>query len=351
MKSKKITLQDIADQAHVSKALVSRVINNRPVRVSEQKREQILRIANETDYVPTGKIMNYSSGIPKLNKTIALLLPHMQYKFMADLTETITHVAYENGYTVIAFDTQENNTLEMKYLEICNSVKVSGIIIDSFSSANNRKYIDKLTEWGIPFVFVDYYPNHVETPNYSIVSTKNEEGMFKLTESLIKRGHKKILSIIQDKSTLTNVSMCRINGYYAAMDKYGLPGFNQIIYPNRDYTQQPIYSLLNTSQKFNAFIIHTGSDMQPFCDLILATEYYKQTDFEIGVFDDFNISFLDQAKGIHRKTYQRISNIVSQRPQEIGQLAVNTLLENIQKGNQYVPIQSFIDCDLINIKE
>ena len=113
MKSKKITLQDIADQAHVSKALVSRVINNRPVRVSEQKREQILRIANETDYVPTGKIMNYSSGIPKLNKTIALLLPHMQYKFMADLTETITHVAYENGYTVIAFDTQENNTLEI----------------------------------------------------------------------------------------------------------------------------------------------------------------------------------------------------------------------------------------------
>lgn len=101
MKSKKITLQDIADQAHVSKALVSRVINNRPVRVSEQKREQILRIANETDYVPTGKIMNYSSGIPKLNKTIALLLPHMQYKFMADLTETITHVAYENGYTEI----------------------------------------------------------------------------------------------------------------------------------------------------------------------------------------------------------------------------------------------------------
>ena len=91
--------------------------------------------------------------------------------------------------------------------------------------------------------------------------------------------------------------------------------------------------------------------MQHFCDLILTTEYYKQTDFEIGVFDDFNISFLDQAKGIHRKTYQRISNIVSQRPQEIGRLAVNALLENIQKCKQYVPIQAFIDCDLINIKD
>ena len=132
MKSKKITLQDIADQAHVSKALVSRVINNRPVRVSEQKREQILRIANETDYVPTGKIMNYSSGIPKLNKTIALLLPHMQYKFMADLTETITHVAYENGYTVIAFDTQENNTLEMKYMETLVKVDLSCMMLRIF---------------------------------------------------------------------------------------------------------------------------------------------------------------------------------------------------------------------------
>ena len=46
MNNKNVTLQVIADKAHVSKALVSRVLNNRQVRVSEEKRAQILHIAN-----------------------------------------------------------------------------------------------------------------------------------------------------------------------------------------------------------------------------------------------------------------------------------------------------------------
>ena len=51
MENKQVTLQTIADMAHVSKALVSRVLNNREVRVSAEKRTQILRIANELDYI------------------------------------------------------------------------------------------------------------------------------------------------------------------------------------------------------------------------------------------------------------------------------------------------------------
>ena len=91
----KTTLQDIADKAHVSKALVSRVLNNRPVRVSDKKREQILKIANEMDYIPSGKTLTLDTTAPKLNKTIALLVPHLNNKFMSDLSETITEEAYE----------------------------------------------------------------------------------------------------------------------------------------------------------------------------------------------------------------------------------------------------------------
>ena len=42
MKRKRVTLDDIADRAYVSKSLVSKVLNNRPVRVSEEKRLEIL---------------------------------------------------------------------------------------------------------------------------------------------------------------------------------------------------------------------------------------------------------------------------------------------------------------------
>ena len=57
MNNRNVTLQVIADKAHVSKSLVSRIINNRPVRVSDEKRAQILHIANELDYMPSGEVI------------------------------------------------------------------------------------------------------------------------------------------------------------------------------------------------------------------------------------------------------------------------------------------------------
>ena len=89
MNNRNVTLQVIADKAHVSKSLVSRIINNRPVRVSDEKRAQILHIANELDYMPSGEVIKVSP-MPKLNKTIALILPNLESKFMSTISDTIT---------------------------------------------------------------------------------------------------------------------------------------------------------------------------------------------------------------------------------------------------------------------
>ena len=347
MENKQVTLQTIADMAHVSKALVSRVLNNREVRVSPQKRAQILRIANELDYIPSGQILTNAAN-PALHKTIAFILPHLDYNFMSTMADTVTREAYENGYSVMIFDAKNDSSLEMRYLDLCHSLRVSGIILDSFSSANNKKYIEKLTEWGIPFVFIDCYPN---VPDVSFVSSYNKEGMFRLTESLIQRGHKNILSIIQDKSTLTNVSMQRLNGYFEAMDKHGLTGYNEIIYPDREYGMQPIYSLMNSSVEFTAFIIHTASDIRYFCELIPSTKYAEKLRFEIGAFDDFNIPFSDYITRRNEDIYDRIVSVISQRPKEIASQAVHMLLENIKKGEAFLPKQIFIDCDLIYLAD
>ena len=82
MKRKRVTLDDIADRAYVSKSLVSKVLNNRPVRVSEEKRLEILNLANMMDYIPSGKILQNDS-IPKLNKTIATfaIIPYFPQKY------------------------------------------------------------------------------------------------------------------------------------------------------------------------------------------------------------------------------------------------------------------------------
>ena len=345
MKEKKITLQDIADQAQVSKALVSRVLNNRPVRVSAKKREQILDIAKRCNYVGLNHHSASSQPSP-LRQTIALILPNLDYSFMSVIADTITSVAAQSGYSVILFDGKGDSKLELHYLELCHSMRVAGIILDSFISANNKVFIDMLSGWQIPFVFIDCYPNEA---GVSFVSSQNRNAMFQLTERLIQRGHKNILSIIQDKSSLANVSLERLNGYYAAMDKYGLSGYNEIIYPGLDYSMQPIFSLMNSSVEFSAFIIHTASDVANFCDLLPYTKYSGNHEYEIGVFDDFKISFSDYITGRHSEVYRRIVSIVSQKPAEIASQAVGALLRRIQEGSSFKPVQLFIDCELINL--
>lgn len=340
----KVTLQDIADRSHVSKALVSRVLNNRPVRVSSQKREQILKIANELDYIPSGQIL-MATPTPSLNKTIALLLPHMYGTFMSTVADSVTRHAYENGYSVILFDYRQDSALEMKYLDLCHSLNVSGIILDTITNANNNdNYIKKMSEWGIPIVYLDCYPTNANVP---VVSSKNRQSMIRLTESLILRGHKNILCIIQDRSTFTNVSMSRLNGYYEAMDNHGLRGYHEIIYPNRDFEQQPILSLLNSGTRFSAFIIHTGSDIQHFCKLIHLTPYGKEIDYELAVFDDFNIGYHDFISETNQDVYQRIICSMAQHPEQLAAKSVDTLIDYIKKGENYQPTQIFIDCDQI----
>lgn len=347
MKNPKVTLQVIADKAHVSRALVSRVLNNRTVRVSEQKRAQILKIANELDYIPSGQLLSNTASF-KLNKTLALIQPNLSFKFLALITEGIISHAYDNGYSVVVFDSKEDSALELKYLELCYTLGVTGIILNSFANSNNKKYIEKLHERNMPVVFIDCYPND---SRFSIVSSKNKDYMYLLTESLIARGHQNILSIIQDKSTLTNVSLERLNGYYAAMNQYGLAGYNEIIYPDRDYRQQPIFSLLNSSQKFTAFIVNTAWDIPNFCNLIRQTRYLENGDFEIGVFDDFMIPFTEYPSGITGSIYDKIVSIVTQHPEEIAVSAVDILIQNIKKGEAFSPVQQFMDCDLRLLKQ
>lgn len=345
MKRKRVTLDDIADKAFVSKSLVSKVLNNRPVRVSEEKRLEILNLANMMDYVPSGKILKDNS-IPKLNKTIALFLPHLNTNFMMALCDTITRKAYRNGYSVIVFDSIENTSLELKYIDLCYTLNISGIIFDSYSNASNKKYLEKLEESQIPFVFIDCYPTDT---SYSFITSENKKAMKELTESLIHRGHKNILSFVQDKSIFTNVSSQRVAGYYEAMSQHNLRGINEIIYPERDYRQQPIYSLLESSAEFTAFIIHTGADIRHFFDLISYTKYAHRNNFEVAAFDDFDLSFTEYSFGTHRDICQRIVSVMAQRPKEMGERALDIIFDQIKQPDNFPHVQEFIDCDLIEI--
>src|SRR5437016_14363716 len=84
-----VTLRDVAREAHVSTATVSRVINGHG-NVSDATRERILGIAERLRYVPDSAARSLSTG---LTHTIGVLLPDLYGEVFSELIRGIDQAA------------------------------------------------------------------------------------------------------------------------------------------------------------------------------------------------------------------------------------------------------------------
>ena len=64
--SQKVTLKSIAKKANVSISAVSLVLNNKPCRISKEKREEIIKIAKKSNYRPNLIARSLVTNISKI---------------------------------------------------------------------------------------------------------------------------------------------------------------------------------------------------------------------------------------------------------------------------------------------
>ncbi|TLZ36304.1 MAG: LacI family transcriptional regulator, partial [Gammaproteobacteria bacterium] len=88
-----VTLRDVAREAQVSTATVSRVINGHG-NVSDATRERILGIAERLRYVPDSAARSLSTG---LTHTIGVLLPDLYGEFFSEIIRGIDEAARRRG--------------------------------------------------------------------------------------------------------------------------------------------------------------------------------------------------------------------------------------------------------------
>ena len=109
----RITVEDIARLAGVSKATVSRVINGNPTGVGEKTRERVQKIVDELNYQTNPFAKNYT---PSHSKTIGLIIPDVTNPFFSELVKAIENFSSDNGYVVIFGNTNSSPEKESRYL-------------------------------------------------------------------------------------------------------------------------------------------------------------------------------------------------------------------------------------------
>ena len=206
------TLKDVAREAGVSSATVSRYLNG-TARLTDSTRADVERAIRGLGYRPNrvARRLRVTSGHAHL---IGLLIPDMQNPFFTDIGRGVEDLARARGYTVILGHSDDSVPREELYLDLFRSESVDGIILPTVRQGHIEA--DDLTRDGIPVVCVD----RSAACCVDTVVSDNERGAREATDHLIRLGHRRIgfVSGLADIST----SRERLAGYRAALGAAGL---------------------------------------------------------------------------------------------------------------------------------
>lgn len=211
----RITMDEIAKLAGVSKATVSRVLNDSECGVGEQTRVRVKKIAEELGYSveQTEKKKNVS-----FTRYIALILPDITNPFFADLAKSVEDSLRRKGYSLVLANTDFSEDNEAAQIRELMVKRLEGILLVP-SGIRAREEHDLPRRYQIPMVLLDRKLEGIsDIPG---VYSNNEYATVISCEHLIRKGARDIVFISGPLNVSTSIE--RFEGYKAVLAQHSIP--------------------------------------------------------------------------------------------------------------------------------
>jgi LacI family transcriptional regulator len=212
-KGKFPSIDDVARDARVSIATVSRVINNLGS-VKEANRARVLEVISKLNYKP-----NISASRLASNKvdSIGLIWPFYDDMFgsffFTELMKGVRDAVFpEHRELILLYPA--NEPPDEFYRRILNKTYIGGLMLELGAQEVNPI----LKKSDIPYIVLNAY---YEDPKINCIFVSNKQGAYKAVEYLVKLGHKRIATIHGSLNIQPGVD--RLEGYKAALKDHGLP--------------------------------------------------------------------------------------------------------------------------------
>lgn len=236
---KRVTIYDVATEAGVSLATVSRVINGSDV-VKEPTKKRVQEAIEKLGYKPNA----IAQGLA-LQKTtsIGLVVPEASFTYTGQIINGLIDVAKIYNYnimlhTITAGITDINDVIE----DIIKS-RVDGVII--YNDKLMMPEMDTLSRYSIPIVVIG---NKVKADNVSSVYVDIEKAIFELTSKYLEEGKKNIALLEDRKNPYTTNMMIK-----GAKKAFAMRGEKFEQYLKIPQTSRTSYAFLSEYLKENKF--------------------------------------------------------------------------------------------------
>lgn len=205
-------IKDIAEDAGVSIATVSRVLNNSQP-VSEELRRRVLESVKKLNYQPNALARSLRT---RRSLVIGALVPNVRNPYFTDIVRAVEDLALEAGYVVTICSSDQDLERERRYIETLRHRMVDGVLVAV--ADRSRSDLSPLVEGGIPVVLAD---RALDCTTCDMVTVDVRRGAYQAVEYLIARGYRRIGIITGPQSVSTAVG--KLEGYREALERYGLP--------------------------------------------------------------------------------------------------------------------------------
>lgn len=206
----RVTIFDIAREANVSIATVSKVINNNG-RISEKTRKKVLEIIEKHNYTPN---LLATALTGKYSYTLGLMMPNLANPFFGEIAKSVENRARELGFSVIMCSTDYDAEKEAWYFTLFQKKRVDGVIILS-GLENQDAILGKQLKTNMPIALI---ARDIPTIPLNTVCIDDYMGGYIAAKHLLELGHRRMGIIVENIRSARE----RMNGFKQALEEEGL---------------------------------------------------------------------------------------------------------------------------------
>lgn len=212
MDKQTITIYDVAREADVSMATVSRVVNGNP-NVKPATRKKVLEVIERLDYRPNAVARGLAS---KKTTTVGVIIPDVSNMFFASLARGIDDIATMYKYNIILANSDGDNLKEVHVLNNLLAKQVDGIIFMGHHITDEIR--GEFSRSKTPVVLAGSIDpdNQVGSVNIDYQAATKEA-----VQILVKNGHKDI-AFVSGALIDTINGHVRLGGYKQALEEAGI---------------------------------------------------------------------------------------------------------------------------------
>ena len=307
-RSSSVTIRDVAQQAGVSVATVSRYIN-RNAPVSPEVSERLEQVMNELKYVPHAAARNLAS---RKTRVIGLLLNNLHNDFFVPLLNGVEAVIRKKGYNLIVATYHADIRQETN--PPIGPHNTDGLLV--FSDGLLDDDLARLHESGFPMVLVHRTP----PPSVTIpsVTVENVAITHQLIEHLIKVHGKRRILFLRGPEHQED-SARRETGYRSALQANGIPFDDALILDGefeRDIACQVLGNFLENGNGVPFDAVFTGDDDAAIGVLRALQEHNIRVPEDVAVvgFDDLGFApFLNPPLTTVRAPTETVGRIATEK--------------------------------------